>query len=449
MPWQQLVVDVALEVQSEAAGDPAPGDWAYNDVTVTVQRQAGKTTLLRPVVAHRCGSGRSRRVFATAQKREKARARWMDATDDFLTSPLRDQVKRTVSRMGEELRWRSTQSTFVPFAPNADDMHGETPDLVLVDELWAFEHEQAKKLMGAYVPGFLTKDAQAWKFSTAGTDASWWLNTSRRSGRRAVEEGVRIGTAYFEWSLPDRVDGKRLRSLTDDELIQACIDHHPATGHTLRPAAVRLAWEQMGGDRAEFLRAYGNRSAEDVASKWQAIDEADWLTSIDGSSIPPAARVAFGVWVDEDGDDAAVAAGWRDAAGTMHAEHLHLQTGIRGIVTYVRDVAERNAAVVSIANVGTSRDVADELEAAGVEVLRVSQADVTAAVSRHRSELSAGLWRSAIATPATEAAQAATIERGRWGRPGESVSALGAQTMAGWGIDHAPAPKIRRPFKVR
>lgn len=444
MPWQQLVADVALEVQSEAAGDPAPGEWAYNDVTLTVQRQAGKTALLVPVAVHRMGAGPNRSVFSTAQKRDKARARWLSATKDVKQSILTRDAKRNIGVGHELLEWLPTGSTWVPFAPNEEDMHGESPDLVVVDELWSFDHHQAGLVQEAYVPGFATKDAQAWKMSTAGTDQSWWLNTARRDGRKAVDADVRLGTAYFEWSLPDRVDGRRLRSLSDEQLIEACIEHNPALGYTLRPSAVRLAWQQMGGDRAKFLRAWGNRSAEDVASKWQAVDEAEWLASIDGSSIPASARVAFGVWVDEDGEDAAVAAAWRDPAGVMHTEHLHLQDGIRGIVSWVQDSAERNAASVAISNVGASRDVADELHEAGVEVQRVSQADVKAAVSRHRSELASGSWKSAIATVATSAAEAATLERGVWARPGDSVSALGAQTMAGWGIDHAPAPKRRK-----
>lgn len=442
MPWQQLVVDVATEVQSEAAGDPSPGDWAYDDVTVTVQRQAGKTTLLRPVMAHRCGSWKLQRVFMTAQKREKARARWMDATDDFLTSPLAPQVKRKTSRMGEELRWLSTQSTIGIFAPSDDDMHGETPDLVAVDELWAFARDVAKAIIGAYRPGFLTKNAQAWKFSTAGTDDSWWLNTARKTGRAAVESGNRLGIAYFEWSLPDRVDGRLLDDLTDAELVQACIDHHPATGFTLRPAAVWSAWAEMDGDRAEFLRAYGNRTANDSAEQWRAVSEGVWTGQTDTRGIPPAARVAFGVWVDEDGKDAAIAAGWRDLGGGMHVEHLRHGDGVRWIIAHAEAVAGRQKPLtVAVANVGPARDVADELEAAGVPVLRVSQADVKAATSRHLSELAERSWWHLNHEDVTASARAAALLRGAWVRTGESVSLVGAQTLAGWGYDHAPEPE--------
>jgi hypothetical protein len=449
MPWQQLVVDVATEVQSEAAGDPNPGDWAYDDVTVTVQRQAGKTTLLRPVMAHRAGSGRDRALWMTAQKREKARDRFLQAAKDIHRANLPFRTKLLTSRMGEALEFVETGSMIRPFAPNEDDLHGEDPDFVAVDELWAFARELAKMVIAGYQPGFTTKDAQAWKLSTAGTDDSWWLNTSRKNGRAAVQAGRRLGIAYFEWSLPDRIDGKLLEDLTDIELIEACILHHPANGYTLRPASLYSAFEAMDYDRAEFLRAYGNRTANDSAEHWRAIAEDVWTRQVDLVGIPKSRRVAFGVWVDDDGKDAAIAASWRDSGGRMHVEHLRHGDGYRWIIAHAEAVAGRQDPLsVAVANVGTARDVADELEAAGVPVLRVAQADVKAACSRHVSELEAGSWWHALNTEVTESAKAADLVRGAWARTAGSVSLVGAQTLAGWAFDHAPEDDEPKRFRI-
>lgn len=470
MPHQRQAADVLLEVQSEEAGDPEPGEWAYDDGLITWERRAGKTSLITPIAAHRARLVNRARMFMTAQTRDKARKRWLDVTDDLLASPLRRDVRRKIGNMNEELRWVESGAVLEPFAPNEEGLHSETPDVVFIDELWAFSAEQRRQIQAGYVPAFATSSGQAFKFSTAGTDASAWLNAARRAGRLAVENGVTRGIAFFEHSLPDRVGGKRIRQLSDEELVEACIANHPAVCHvpdcpgprrrqpcphgfTVRPAALRSAWSEMA-DRAEFLRAYGNRSAADVASSWQAIEEPVWLAQIDPGRIPETARVAFGVWIDEDGDDAAVAAGWRDDVGRMHVEHLTVEAGWRWVYGYVTERAERNDPVtVAIANVGAARDVADELEAKGVPVLRVGQADVAAAATRHRSELRSGSWFHALATPATAAAKAAGWEKSgggfRWTRPGESISALGAQTLAGWGIDHAPAPAPKRKFKVR
>lgn len=465
MPHQRLLYDVALEVQSEAAGDPHPGEWAYDDVTWTIERRGGKTSTITPISAHRARMIRNARIFLTAQTRDKARARWMDATDDIVQSVLRDDVRRKVSHSFEELRWRREGSLFVPFAPNEDAGHGEEGDLWWIDELWAFSAVQKAKLQQGYVPTLGTTGGQAFKMSTAGTEKSAWLNQARKDGRKAVESGVRLGTAYIEHSLPDRWNGKRLKSLSDEELVEACIDHHPAVCHVpgcpgaggrkpcphgfvMRAAGIRAGCRELG-DRNEILRAYGNRSAADLSSRWLALDEDTWRATHDKGGIPERSPVAFGVWVDQDGEDAAVSAGWRDkSTGVMHTEHLVL-TSVRDVLPYVRDRAERHGPwAVAIANVGAARDLADELETAKVPVLAVSQADVAAACSRHRTELDEARWLHLASEVATSAAAAAAWRRGRWDRPGDSISALGAQTLAGWGWDHATPPKVTK-FRVR
>lgn len=484
MPHQRLFVDVMLEVQSEDAGDPEPGEWAYDDGLLTGPRRKGKTSLITPITAHRARLVRRARIFMTAQNREKARSRWMDATDDVLSSPLRDDVRRLTARMGEELRWRRELAVFSPFAPNEDGLHSETPDLVWIDELWAFDAEQQRQVQAGYVPAFATTSGQAIKMSTAGTERSVWLNAATAAGRAAVRGGQRRGLCHVEYGLPDRVDGTLLKHLTDDEVIEACIRFHPAVchwpgcpgpggrrpcphGYTVRPAAIRSAWSQFVGDtrRADFLRAWGNRSAGDRTTRWLAVGEQAWhdQREPDGAvGIPGLVRPALGVWVDEDANDAAVSAGWRDPeSGAMHVEHLQLGDGVRWVRDYVKGVASRQRALaVAIANTGAARDVADELEVAladvrpRVQLVKVSQADVNAACTRHRTELTddAPTWWHRQHEAATDAAAAAGWRKasagGVWDRPGDSISALGAQTMAGWAYDHAPKPRPTK-FKVR
>jgi hypothetical protein len=459
MPHQRAIVDVALEVQSEEAGDPEPGAWAYDDVAALLERRAGKTTVISPVAAHRARLISRARMFMTAQTRDKARARWMDVSDDFLSSVLRPDVKRKVSQGFEELRWLEGGALLVPFAPNEEGLHSETPDLVFVDELWAFTAEQARAIRAGYVPAFATTNGQAWKFSTAGTEKSSWLNQVRREGRRAVESGVRIGTAYFESSLPDLIDGTPVLELDGEALVQACIDNHPAICHTpgcpgprarrpcehgftVRPAALRSAWVEMGRDASEFLRAYGNRSANDRAAEWRVLDRETWLKRIDVAGIPKDARVQLGVWVDDDSEEASVAAGWRDKDGRMRVELLERNPGTTWVRPYVAGVVERQrVAVVGIPNVGAARAVSAELDAAGVPVLAISQADVAAACARHRDELREGRWLHRHHDDAMAAAAAAARTSGKswtWARDGDPVTALGALTIAGWAADHAP-----------
>jgi phage terminase large subunit-like protein len=65
MPWQQLVLDTALEI------NPLTKRLAYREVRLTVPRQQGKSTLLLAVMVHRClGMGDNQRIVATAQTAE-------------------------------------------------------------------------------------------------------------------------------------------------------------------------------------------------------------------------------------------------------------------------------------------------------------------------------------------------------------------------------------------
>lgn len=477
MPHQREIVDVFLEIQSEEAGDPEPGEWAYDDGTATVERRGGKTSIQAPIVTHRARMIPRARMFMAAHKGETTRRRWLDITEDILSSPLRPEVKRKVSITHEELRWIQNGSTLVPFTANEDAMHSETPHLVLIDELWAFNEEQKRVVEAGYVPAFATSSGQALKMSTQGTEKSFWLNSATRAGRLAVDRGVRLGRFYYEHSLPDRIGGVLLKDLPDDVLIQACIDNHPAVCHwpgcpgprqrqpcphgfTVRPAALRSAWDVMTEadhalGRLEFLRAYGNRSAADMSGAWLALDEAVWLRQLDTVGIPAGAPVALGVWVDEDGADAAISAGFRGPDGKMRVEipqtpviqpdgspvrEPAVREGVRWVAEVVRAIAARSTVTtVAVANTKASRDVRDELDKVdGLHVTPVSQADLPAACNRHRSALADGTWVHRVSVEATAAAKAADWQRHQWARPGESISALGAQTLAGWGADHAP-----------
>ncbi len=454
MPHQRHAVDVFLEVQSEAAGDPEPGEWAYDDASWTVQRRGGKTAVIAPVAAHRARLVQRARMFMTAQTRAKARSRWLDVTDDLLSSVLRPDVRRKVGNMNEELRWVETGSLLTPFAPNEEGLHSETPDLVFVDELWAFNAEQARAIKAGYVPAFATSSGQAWKMSTAGTADSVWLAQVRVTGRAAVEAGTRRGVAYIEHGLPDVVNGLRLEELSDAELIQACIDHHPAVCHTpgcpgprlrrpcphgftVRPAAIRSAWVEMD-DRAEFVRAYGNRDAEEGAGEWAGVPETTVLRQIDILGIPANAPVCLGVAVDPQSEDAALVAGWRDRAGRMHVELIRREVGTRWVAETVAGVSERQRpALIAVGSTGPARDVADQLEAAGHPVLRVAQADHVAADVRHRDELQAGSWFHSW-SPEVEAGAKYAGWSGRWVKGSAPVSAFTAGALAGWAFDHAP-----------
>lgn len=454
MPHQRLVLDVALEVQSEAAGDPFPGAFAYRTVVDLEQRRAGKTVKLAPAVAHLARRRPGASMWMTAQNGKTAVKRWRDVAQALKRSPLRHDVKLKISHTFEELRWLREDSTLVPFAPNEDGLHSETPDLVMVDELWAFSAEDRRKVQAGYVPAMGTTDGQVWLLSAAGTEKSSWLNDERRAGRASVEAGERFGRAFFEWGLPDVVDGRPVDDLSDLELVAACIAWHPAVCHvpscpgagpgipcshgfTLPAASIEQDWTNMA-DRAEFVRAWGNRTAADSSDRWQALEEEIYLRQIDRGGIPEDASPSFGIYVDPDSKDAAVSAGWRDPAGRMHVEVIRHAAGTRWVAPWVAGANDRQKPpVVAIPNVAGCRDVADQLEKLGVPVIRVPQADYSAASTRHRDELASGTWWHRFHKEALAGAGAAGWGTG-WARLRDPISAHASSTLAGWAHDHAP-----------
>lgn len=458
LPWVRSAVEVSLEVQSEAAGDPEPGAWAFDDVTWTTQRQSGKTTGLRSVVAHRLGMVEQARVFMTAQKRDKARARWLDLTGELLASPLADRLHRTVGVSHECLTWRPTGGQLRPFAPNEEDMHGESPHLVPIDEYWAFPVLQARAIIAAVVPGFAVVPGQLMKTSTAGhpDERSWWYNADRAAGRVAVSEGRRLGRCYFEYSLPDVVDGVPVDDLTDEQLMDACYRWHP--NPLLRPAAVRQGWDAMKDpetgrpDRAEFLRAYGNRPAASEAQGWLFVGEAEALAALSVDRIPASAPVCLGVAVDDDGEQAAVVAAWRSSAGQMRCEVVRAEAGTRWVAGFAAGVAERQSpGLVAVPVVSSpGRELADALKAAGLPVLPVGVADWSAACVRHRSDMAAGRWVHGSSPDLIDGfrhvVQQISGRSWRWGRGGGPVAVVEAATAAGWAFDHAPEPEKTHDF---
>lgn len=457
MPWQAYVVTVALEVQSVEAGDPDPGSWAYDTVGVSVQRQAGKTYLLRPVVAHRLRSRDAARVWQTAQSGVHARRRWLDLTDALTTSPLKPELRRKIGVGHEELRMLSTLSTLEPFAPNGDSLHGETPDLVLVDELWSFDADQARELRQAYRPGFATKDAQVWLLSTAGDHESVWLNRLRARGRRAVEEGRQLRVAWFEWQVPDVVDGVPIEELDDEALVRAVIDWHPARGHTLREASVWAAWEEAIEDdyavgKLEFLRAWANRTPGSGRPRFYAADV--WERARVDDDLPPG-RVALGFEVDPDSEESSIVAAAQLPDGRRVVEVVERREGSTWLVPRILELRARHeVAAIGCNDAGPTREAADLLELAGVELDRLSARDYATATVRIdrelREERPTVVHRGQAALDAAAGAVGKRTIGGSWAyaKVGAPVSTLVSATVALWAWDHAPEPEPETRFWI-
>lgn len=429
MPWQQLVADVAGERHPTN-----PRQWRYQTVIVTVPRQAGKTTLLRAVAVERALSAPRRLIFATAQTGKDARERWKDMVSHVETSPLGPRV--LVRRgAGAEALILPNGSEVRTFAPVPKALHGYTPHLVALDEVWAFDAAQGEDLDAAIHPAQVTlADRQRWYISTAGTTESAYLRALVDAGRVATTDPTsRI--AYFEWAAGEEFD-------TYDE---AGWTFHPALGHTIGIEDLRAAAETVS--RGNFERSYLNR--------WTVTDETvldmdKWATH--GEDADPAAELrtqqyGFGYSVAADRSSASIWGAYRDG-DTRHYRVVLTDRGSGWLATAVRDLHEAAPDATIAANgAGPARNVTDELVRAGVPVKELTAGEYATACEGFRAAFDDDLSRhdrSPALTAALRAAKTRPMGDGGWAWSHKHstgpIDPVEAATIAGWLADRANTP---------
>lgn len=317
MPWQQQVADTALEVDDR-------GIYRYGTVVLTVPRQSGKTSLLRPVMAQRCLAIPRGRVWLTAQLRQDARDTWTDTVEVIEDSPLAGLVTKRATNGSETLTFRDQRSTLRLFNAGSDKaLHGKQSDLVFVDESFAFTEEQGDQILQAVIPTQATRPgAQLWIVSTAGTAASTWLRQLVLDGRA----GAGRRTCYFEWSIPEDTE-----DLGD---LETYLRYHPAVGHTIGREALESAQERM--KPSEFARAYGNFWTS--AAEW-AIAPAIWQAAASTASVDRRRPFAIGIEVAANRSGGAiVACGTGAETGLPIMEIIDIRPGIGWIVERVLEL---------------------------------------------------------------------------------------------------------------
>lgn len=458
MPWQQAAADVSFEILPSER-------WAYPTVLWTTPRQAGKTTGLRAVNAHRGQILAGGSLWMTAQKRDKARQRWLDLTEPLVTK-MPARFRRNVGVSHEVLRWVETLSRLIPFAPNKDDMHGESPDLVSVDEIWAFLAAQAEELQQAYLPGMITKNAQELLTSTQGTDESEWLNELTGTGRALVEEqeldpSKRAGMCYVEYSIasrraerPDEVEvgGELVSVLTldDETLLDLIVEHHPAAGHTISREGLAAHLTRFRNNRPGFIRGYGNLRLG--SSRPRVIPLGVWSAAGQAPAMPE--RVGLGVAVDEDGQNVAVVAAGRLESGRAVVEVVQVGDGwtleMDGAQVeppeFVKRLRARSKVVgVATMTTGANRDLGDQLD----DSLAVGPADCAAACARFRSGVRELTVLHRDQPSLNEAMKTAGQRKAGGGLvwSGEGASVANAASLALWAADH-PEEQVPDEFRI-
>lgn len=305
MPWQQQVVDTATERYPN-------GDLVYELVLVTVPRQSGKTTLVGPVQVDRCMMTPNIKTFYTAQTGKDARSRFSDLVKLLQASPLAAVCKFRYSA-GDEGVIFPNGSALKIFAPTESAIHGETPPLVTLDEIWEYTEALGDAMLeDAIIPAQVTLAGrrQVWLISTAGTALSVFMKKWVDRGRLGYP-----GLAYFEWGLPEGADPY------DPEVIAA---FHPAVGYTVTVEDLLQTAGKVS--RAKWLRSFCNVWTETVDPIMPADDWAA-LAAQPAGGPPTRSAIAITYEIAPDNECGAVMASWRDAAGAPCIRVLHAAPG--------------------------------------------------------------------------------------------------------------------------
>ena len=336
MPWQQHVLDVALEI------DPATGYLWYREVDVYVPRQSGKTTLNLPRVVWRAETARhlgGRQVMLyAAQTGKDAKAKWQeDYLEDLAAAPVMrwgrpDALARPILATGRErLRFRNG-SIFAPTATTEIGGHGKSLDEGTADEFWA---QVDNRISDAWRPAMITRRwAQMWKQSTAGTHRSVPLRAAVKSGRAMIEAGQDTRRAYFEWSLPEHYDP------SDPASWALCM---PALGLTIPVEAIQHEFDTIEGGLPAFRRAYLNQWADEFDDTEWIFPKAAWSACSDPESrrVGPA---ALAVDATPDRARAAVSVAANRADGLPMAKVVREGEGVGWLAAHVGQIVREKGA---------------------------------------------------------------------------------------------------------
>jgi len=433
MPWQQLVADVAGEI------DPRTGRLAYSELGLTVPRQSGKSTFIEAKFCHRGTAaqfyGPRQKMVYTAQTRLKAREK---LEEDFIpdleaASAWRGRFWIRMANGNEHVRFGNGSRLGLEAATEKAG-HGSTLDEAYLDEAFAHADFRLEQALG---PAMITRVNKllAW-ISTAGwLGGSPYLEAKVEAGRRAAAEGRTSGLAYFEWSAPQDADPG------DERVWWSCM---PALGRTITIEAIRAEYAKAvdQGTVNEFRRAYLNQWVpRDVPDTWTVIGEAAWRALADPESHP-AGQVVLSTAFSHDQSRAACAvAGWR-GDGLLHVEVADYRAGTAWAAPWLADRWERHGPLaVVIDDAGHEGAVIKDLPR-HVTVLRPGTAGIAEAYAdfteaaldskrlRHRGQ------------PDLDTALSGAVPRdigdGRqaWGRRKSSadICPLVAVTNAAWGL---------------
>ena len=350
MPWQRYAADLALEY------DPDTGLYVHGDVVLLVPRQAGKTTLMAPVL-HHCALARpNARAYFTMQTGKDAQD-WFLNEHLPLLSGFESQVHVTRSAGSASVRWLHNQSLVRMFAPQRDALHSKQSDLVVLDESWAHDSIRGAELRQAVGPTQATRTrtqpgAQVWVVSAAGDHLSGFLIDTLKAARAALKGGDH-GPVLIEFGVPDGEDASDVDTVAR---------YHPAVGITIDRAHLANERNRMGAEG--FARAYGCHQVIPESTLLTAMDMDAWAACRWHAEIEADDRVgAFAPDITPDRSLSAIVAATRGGV----VEVIESRPGVDWVSGRLIELSRKwRAPMVVDEHAGTST-VVDDVRRAGEE----------------------------------------------------------------------------------
>jgi phage terminase large subunit-like protein len=255
MPWQDDLNMLGTELDSV-------GRFVFRQVVVEVMRQQGKSVDLLSMMVARGLRRPGTQIAYTAQTRLDARHRLLDVWwPRIARSKLAPFIDIRRGSGSEALLFKN--GSLLGLVSNTQTSgHGDVLDLGVIDEAWAQEDDHLEQAMR---PAMMTRNAQLWIVSAAGTEKSSYFKGKVEDGRARAELGLTDTGCYVGYSFADDEDP------ADPVTWRRRM---PALGITVSEETVKADLDLM--DLAEFRRAYGCQWPEVAKPGWGVVGQDVW-----------------------------------------------------------------------------------------------------------------------------------------------------------------------------
>jgi phage terminase large subunit-like protein len=197
-PWQVEAANLIGEI------DPVTGVHAYNTVTLSVGRRAGKTlfVFLYSMLQMLKPGAYDRRLFFTQQTQTDAaltmKVEWMPLVE---ASPAESRFRMPVTNGQELIAYRANASFLRLFKPHPKTLHGQSGDLIVCDEAWVHTATLGRDLETAIAPLTWTRPGGQFMIASAAGDVtSEWWNGWLEKGREAAKTDAGDGHLHIEYT---------------------------------------------------------------------------------------------------------------------------------------------------------------------------------------------------------------------------------------------------------